>query len=150
MNLKEKEGIANTLADLTLEMFERCNLKLERMAKSMNLKVAEFKTLNSFKSDTTLTAGDLARRMELSNSRLTKIMDGLVEKGIVRRELSLKDRRVMEIQLTSEGEEVVKKLKEKYTVTHLEILDNLPDQAGDSIIYAMQKLITATRKWEEN
>jgi DNA-binding MarR family transcriptional regulator len=150
MDLIEQEDQANKIADLTFEMIELCNFKLEKIARSLNLNVSEFKTLHSFRNDTLLSAGELAKRMDLSNSRLTKIIDGLVDKNIVDRSLSSRDRRVMEVILTEKGKSIVEKLKQKYYTTHLEIMKNLPEDSIDSVIYAMRKLISATKQWDEN
>jgi DNA-binding MarR family transcriptional regulator len=140
---------ANKLADLTFEMFELCTFKLEKIAKSLDLSISEFKTLQSFGDDVLITPGELAKRMDLSNSRLTKIIDNLVEKDIVDRGLSLKDRRVMEVMLTEKGKILVEKLKHKYTTSHLEIVNHLPEDSIDSVIYAMRKLISATKEWDK-
>jgi DNA-binding MarR family transcriptional regulator len=50
---------------------------------------------------------DLARRLRLSPSGLTRRLDGLVRGGLVRREASEQDRRVMLATLTPKGVEVV-------------------------------------------
>jgi DNA-binding MarR family transcriptional regulator len=46
---------------------------------------------------------DLARRLRLSPSGLTRRLDGLVRSGLVRRESSEQDRRVMLATITPEG-----------------------------------------------
>jgi DNA-binding MarR family transcriptional regulator len=140
---------ANKLADLTLEMFELCTFKFEKIAKSLDLSISEFKTLQSFGDDILISPGELAKRMDLSNSRLTKIIDNLVEKDIVDRGLSLKDRRVMEVMLTEKGKILVENLKHRYTASHLEIVNHLPEDSIDSVIYAMRKLISATKEWDK-
>jgi MarR family transcriptional regulator, organic hydroperoxide resistance regulator len=150
MDIVEQETRANNLADLTFEMFELCNYKLEKMARSLNLNISEYKTLQCFKNEVLLSAGELAKRLDLSNSRLTKIIDGLVDKELVDRGLSVKDRRVMEIILTNKGKKVIEKLKHEYTSTHVKIVKNLPEDSIDSVLFAMKKLISATKKWEEN
>src|SRR5215210_859426 len=50
---------------------------------------------------------DLARRLRLSPSGLTRRLDGLVRGGLVRREASEQDRRVMLATLTPKGVEVL-------------------------------------------
>ena len=50
---------------------------------------------------------DLARRLRLSPSGLTRRLDGLVRGGLVRRESSEQDRRVMLATLTPKGVEVL-------------------------------------------
>ena len=94
-----------------------------------------------------MSVGDLARRMELSNSRLTRILDGLVEKEVVTREVSRQDRRVIVVQLSMRGKMTQNTLSERYLRTHQEILDLLPEGAIDSVIAAMEKLEEAMHEW---
>jgi DNA-binding MarR family transcriptional regulator len=85
--------------------------------------------------------------MELSNSRLTRILDGLVEKEIVTREVSRQDRRVILVELSRRGQKIKNTLSERYLRTHQEILDLLPEEAVDSVIAAMEKLEEAMHEW---
>jgi DNA-binding MarR family transcriptional regulator len=57
--------------------------------------------------DRNLRMCDLARRLRLSPSGLTRRLDGLVRGGLVRREASEQDRRVMLATLTPKGVEVL-------------------------------------------
>jgi DNA-binding MarR family transcriptional regulator len=138
---------AEKMADLTFELLDQCAFKQEQMAKKLDLTVAEFKLLRSFRNDQILSVSELAKRMDLSNSRLTRILDGLVEKKFVIRELGQKDRRMMEIKLTASGKKIQDEINKIYINTHKDILDLLPQGADDSVIFAMEKLRDAMKKW---
>jgi DNA-binding MarR family transcriptional regulator len=139
--------LAEQLADLTYELLENCQVKIERTAHKLNLTVAEFKLLRSIGDDEKVAAGVLANRLGLSSSRLTRIIDGLVAKRIVKKSVCGKDRRVVEIQLTPEGVQTSDQLKLMYVTVHQEIIGLLPSDAGESVILAMQKLRSATHEW---
>ena len=145
--MPDKKIQAERMADLTFELLEQCQIKREQMAERLHLTVAEFKLLRGFREDETLSVNDLAKRIDLSSSRLTRIIDGLVEKGLARREIGSRDRRVMEISLTPKGKKVQEELEETYVKTHLDILDLLPQGADDSVILAMEKLRDAMKEW---
>ena len=145
--MPDKKIQAERMADLTFELLEQCQIKREQMAERLHLTVAEFKLLRGFREDETLSVNDLAKRIDLSSSRLTRIIDGLVEKGLARREIGSRDRRVMEISLTPKGKKVQEELEETYVKTHLDILDLLPQGADDSVILAMEKLRDAVKEW---
>ena len=138
---------AEKMADVTFRLLDQCQEKQERIAKSLGLTVAEFRLLRAFRGDATLSVGDIARRMELSNSRLTRILDGLVEKEVVTREVSCQDRRVILVELSARGQRIQKTLTERYLRTHQEILDLLPEGAVESVIAAMEKLEEAMHEW---
>ena len=135
------------MADVTYELLDHCQFKRERIASNLRLTVAEFKLLQSFREDTLLSVHQLMERMELSSSRLTRIVDGLVTKKLVRRSSGEKDRRTIEITLTPEGSKVQQDLNAAYVKTHEDILDLLPPEARDSVLLAMEKLRNAMREW---
>jgi len=139
--------LAERMADLTFDLFENCQLKIERTAQKLNLTVAEFKVLRSMRSDEVLSAGELARRVRLSSSRLTRILDGLVAKGFVRRESDITDRRVVEVLLTNPGRKARADLRAMYVQTHQDIVNLLSPDVGESVINAMEKLSDAMKEW---
>lgn len=143
----EKDKQAEKMADLTFALLEHCQLKQEQMANNLDLTVAEFKLIRSFKDDQNLSVGELAKRMELSSSRLTRILDGLVEKKFVVRELAVRDRRMMEVKLTASGKKIQEAINEIYIKTHRDILELLPPGADESVIFAMEKLRDAMKEW---
>ena len=138
---------AEKMADVTFRLLDQCQEKQERIAKSLDLTVAEFRLLRALRGEAALSVGDLARRMELSNSRLTRILDGLVDKEVVTREVSRHDRRVIVVELSMRGQKIQKTLTERYLRTHQDILDLLPEGAIDSVIAAMEKLEEAMHEW---
>jgi DNA-binding MarR family transcriptional regulator len=142
-----KNELAEQMADLTYELLENCQLKIERTAHKLNLTVAEFKLLRSLQADEKLSAGALAKRLGLSSSRITRIIDGLVSKGMVKKEVAGKDHRVVEIRLTETGRVTRDQLKAMYVTVHQDIIDRLPSDTEESVIHAMHKLRQATEEW---
>jgi DNA-binding MarR family transcriptional regulator len=122
-------------------------VKQERIAATLGLTISEFKLLRSLRKEGVVAAGDLAKRVELSSSRLTRILDGMVKKGIVTREAAQDDRRVIEVSLTEDGKRIQQTLEEKYVATHQDILDLLPPGGGESVIVALEKLGEAMQEW---
>lgn len=57
-----------------------------------------------------LEPGTLARELELSPSRLSRILETLEQRGLLERTISSSDRRNVSLSLTKEGEIVVEKL----------------------------------------
>jgi DNA-binding MarR family transcriptional regulator len=143
----EKKQLAEQMADLTYELLENCQIKIERTAEKLNLTVAEFKLLRSIRDDEVLSAGELAKRLALSSSRITRIIEGLVRKGIVKKEAGGSDRRVVHIRPTPAGLQTRDQLKLMYVTVHQDIIDLLPSDAGESVMLAMQKLREATMEW---
>ncbi|HHU35714.1 MAG TPA: MarR family transcriptional regulator [Treponema sp.] len=73
-------------------------------------------TLNEAFSLCTITSGihepgQIARELELSPSRLSRVLDTLQEKKLITRTISKEDRRNISVSLTERGTEVVNKYK---------------------------------------
>lgn len=138
---------AEQMADLTFELLERCQEKRERIADQLQLTVAEFKLFRAFRTDHVLSVNDLAERLSLSPSRLTRIIDGLEAKQFVRRAISPRDRRVMDISLTDSGRVLQRQLEDTYVRTHEDIIRHLPAGTTDGVLLAIQKLRDAMTEW---
>lgn len=135
------------MADLTFALLEHCEVKRQRMAETLRLTIAEFKLLLLMHEDDGIAAGELARRMEISNSRLTRIIDGLVRKKLLTRAVSTADRRVMRVGLTASGRAIRGELRKSYVRTHEDIIRLLPKGADRSVIFAMERLLDAMKTW---
>ena len=59
----------------------------------------------------TLTAGDLCRDLHHDTGAFTRVLDHLEQRGLIRRERSETDRRVVLLRLTPEGRDVVRSLR---------------------------------------
>jgi len=147
VNNPYKSVLAEKMANLTFSLLEQCQVKQERIASTLGLTVSEFKLLRELRQDSGIAAGELAKRVDLSSSRLTRILDGMVKKGIVTREAAEDDRRVVEISLTQAGRRIQGRLDEKFVQTHQDILDLLPPEGGESVILALEKLAEAMQEW---
>lgn len=143
----DKRRQAEQMADLTFELLEQCQYKREQIAGQLRLTVAEFKMIRAFRTDAMLSVNELANRLDLSPSRLTRIIDGLEEKRFVRRTIGARDRRVMEISMTEPGKKVQRQLEDANVRTHEDILKLLPAGTADGVLLAMEKLRDAMNTW---
>jgi DNA-binding MarR family transcriptional regulator len=141
--------LASKMADLTYSLLENCQEKQEYIAHQLKISVSEFKCLRSFHDDTVLSVKDIARRMELTSSRLTRIIDGLVERGFVTRDINASDRRVMDVTLTKKGKSVAHQLDRDYTELHDQILSNIDPPSRVAVIAALERLSAAMGAWVE-
>ena len=138
---------AEILANLTFNLLARCQEKDARLAEEHRLLEAEFKCLRLFGVDETLSNNEIAKRMNLSESRLTRIMDGLVQKGYMKREIDKSDRRLMKLSLFRRGKMLTNKLNNGFIEIHSEILQDIDVSQHESLIIAMENLNLAVEKW---
>lgn len=147
MKIDELEEDASRLANLTFSLLSTCQQKENILAEQYGLTQAEFRCLKMFDKKETVNNKTIAQRMNLSASRLTRIIDGLVAKGYTEREINLNDRRNMDVTLSKKGMQLVQKLDQAYVNIHKELLENIETTQHKPLIYAMTNLLAAMEKW---
>lgn len=138
---------AERLANLTFSLLANCQEKEVRLATIHNLTQAEFRCLRLFGTDESINNKRIAERMNLSPSRLTRIIDGLVEKEYITREIDPEDRRNMKVMLSKRGKQLVSQLNKAYVQIHNEILQDIDISQHEPLIVAMQHLLEALENW---
>ncbi len=138
---------AERLANLTFSLLANCQEKEVRLAEAHSLTQAEFRCLRLFGSDESINNKAIAKRMNLSPSRLTRIIDGLVIKEYIIREINANDRRNMRVCLSKKGQILVQQLNKSYIEIHKEILQDIDPDQHQSLITAMTHLLSALEKW---
>ena len=140
---------ASRLANLTFSLLANCQEKEVHLAELHGLTQAEFRCLRLFGTDESLNNKTIAERMNLSPSRLTRIIDGLVKKFYIRREIDSNDRRNMKVNLSKKGKSLVQQLNKAYVDIHEEILLDINPSQHEQLIVAMTHLLEALEKWLE-
>ena len=94
--MREREVI-----ERIFQLKQQCDLLEEGLRESLQLSSAEFQVLRLIGPET-LSCGDYAARTGRSASRMTRVVDGLVARGLVVR-VPGSDRRTMMLELTESG-----------------------------------------------
>ena len=144
---KGKDENASKLADLTFKLLANCQEKETRLAEKYGLTQSEFRCLRLFNKDDVLNNKQVAERMNLSPSRLTRIIDGLVNKDYINRQIEPSDRRNMKVELSKRGKIIVQKLNDAYVNIHEEILEDIDKTQHKPLISAMENLLVALQHW---
>jgi DNA-binding MarR family transcriptional regulator len=145
----ETNSTASRLANLTFSLLANCQEKEVHLAELHGLTQAEFRCLRLFGTDESLNNKTIAERMNLSPSRLTRIIDGLVKKRYIRRNIDSNDRRNMRVNLSTKGKALVQQLNKAYVDIHEEILLDIDPSQHEQLIVAMTHLLEALEKWLE-
>lgn len=75
----------------------------------------------------TLTITELAEKLRLERSSVSRLIDGLVKGGFVSRELNANNRREVILQLTEKGTNTVRRVRNHSVQFYNEILENLSE-----------------------
>jgi DNA-binding MarR family transcriptional regulator len=98
------------LKDLIIELLKCCDdRKLYEIAR-FKLPQAELKCLMLFGAERYLTVTGIAQKMEVAKSRITKIVNNLVLKKLVKQMNDPQDTRIKLISLTSAGHEISREI----------------------------------------
>lgn len=106
-------------------------------AASENLTASQGKTLNVLRRGPA-SMSTLATTLTCDASNMTGIVDRLEKRGLVRREPSPSDRRVKNVLLTEEGEEVIDVIRGKMNKT-LAGLSRLSEQEQDTLYALLER-----------
>jgi len=147
MRKDQKTLNAEELAELTLRFVNGCHEKEKRLAKESGLTSAEFRALRFFAIHDIRNNKDVSTLMVISQSRSTRILDGLCDKGYIEREIDVSDRRNMVLSLTAKGRRKVTEINQEYLMTHKNILQNFTLKESQHIIQGVNRLVDALEEW---
>lgn len=86
---------------------------------------------------------ELASRVDLDASSLVRLLDLLVDRGLVERRVDPKDRRAREIVLTTLGQAEVARIRSKLFVIESGLLEDLPDHQIEIMLDGFKRISTA-------
>lgn len=87
-----------------------------------------------------ISVNTILENMIQRSSNVTRIVDKLESKGLVERTLSKEDRRKMDIIITQEGLELLKKLDKKVKALHMPMMKNLTEEEAKTLKHLIKKL----------
>jgi len=138
------------LADAISRLFNNCQMKETIHASKYGVSLVEFRCLRTLSENGNLTVNQLAQKMSLTSSRITRIIDSLVSKKLVQRVSGENDRRIFYLLLTLKGKELANKMITNYMKMHDEILNNISEDMQQSMLNSLEYLNSAVEKWLED
>ncbi len=138
---------AKEIAELTFDLLANCQEKEGRLAEQLKISVPEFRLLRIFRGEHKLSIKTLVERINLSGSRLTRILDSLEKNGYLHRSIDASDRRVITVTLTKKGIDLSGKLEENYIKFHGGILKDIPKELHAPMMQGMQNMLVSLQVW---
>ena len=117
-----------------------CQERVSYQSKKFELTPAELRSLLLFKDERYLTVTALAQRLEVSKSRVTKILDGLLKKKMVHRIDDPEDARIKLISLTPAGQKKTKEIDGFMTDLHHHLVLTLKPEDRKSVLASLEML----------
>ncbi len=103
-------------------------------------------TILSIPLNSTLKMNELSKAVGVDTSTMTRMVDQLVEKGLVTRKTGEKDRRQVQIGLTITGQKLRQELAAALDNFYKDSLDQIPEKDREAIIESLLKVNEAIGK----
>lgn len=133
-----------------VELIKRYQFRDRDRIHCHGISVSQCYVLETLHSHGTLTVNELANKMHLSISTITRVVDQLVKKGYVTRQEDVNDRRVRVLKLTEAGETIFQKSWSNVFQSEKQILENFPPEHREMLIEFLQKLNQAVEYWQSS
>ncbi|MDD5013743.1 MAG: MarR family transcriptional regulator [Atribacterota bacterium] len=119
------EEMEKSLVDLIIELKKGCIEDEEQIRTLCNISLAEYKGIMEIEAAERVTCNVLSKKMGLSISRGSRIIDNLVKRGYLLRMENPEDRRSFVISLSSEGTKIRKQIEQERNNCEYRIRKNL-------------------------
>jgi len=115
--------------DLITKLFQCCQERMQYQTERFQLPDAELRCLLLFSDNRYLTPKDIAKKMNVVKSRVTRIIDGLIKKNFIQRIKDPEDSRISLLSLTPNGQKKLNEINGFLNDVHLEVLSQMePEQ----------------------
>jgi len=104
------KNLASDLQRLVDDLVRYCSLCDSYCTEQLGITAAQGYTLLAIPETESITMNELSLSMKLANSTMTRMVDQLIQKGMVNRTNDIQDRRVVLIRLTEIGRDKKSKL----------------------------------------
>jgi DNA-binding MarR family transcriptional regulator len=140
---------ARRLQELIAEMLRCCEDRKFFETAKFGLPYAELKCLLLFGAERYLTVKGIAQGLDVAKSRVTKIVNGLMKKGLVRQVNDPDDARIRLISLTTAGQEKSQEIAAFQRELHRHILLRLNDDERKGLFSYLELLRSAMEAVKE-
>jgi len=147
MNNQERDSIdalldyqSQKLQDLIEEVVRCCKERTSFLSQEFDIPEAELRCLLLFGEERYLTSTGISQKLDVAKSRVTKIINGLIQKRLVESTDDPKDARIKLIGLTSKGQKKSKELGDTIKDMHQKLLLEFEPEQRKMVISCLEIL----------
>lgn len=149
MSHSPPDDLALRLTDAIRALVRRFSLAERADVACCGMTVAQAATLEALAGGG-LRLGELGRRLGISPSTLSRNLDRLESRNLVRRGSDPDDRRALRVELTTGGQKAADSVQIQEIEFSKSILGRLPDNAAAPTVQALEELLQAIRSATES
>lgn len=133
--------MSENMWSLILRLRSNKLLEQEHMRIICNLSVAEYRGIMAQRNGQEMTCQEMAKVMELSPSRSSRVIENLVRKGYIIRKISRNDRRSVAVTLSRKGREVKEKIRQNREQLEQDLQSSFSEDEIDAIKNSLRMLL---------
>jgi DNA-binding MarR family transcriptional regulator len=126
------------LQDLMAKILQCCRQRTSFLSDKVQMPEAEFRCLQLFSGERYLTAKGIARKLEVVKSRVTKIIDGLIQKRLVEAINDPQDARIRLIALTPKGKKKAEEIRALTRKLHERLLLEFDQEQRKNVLACLE------------
>ena len=144
----QSDALAARLTEILDSLLADCHLEVKHESVAFGLTASQYHALQEI-SDGCLPMQQLARKMLVSASTATRVVQQLVDKQLVVRNLDEKDRRTIKVHLSRKGLRQLRRVRSIRVENAEEILASIDPEEHESLIRSLSLLEAASRRCHE-
>ena len=145
---RPSDTLAVRLTEVLDSLLADCHLEVKHESVAFGLTASQYHALQEI-SEGCLPMQQLARKMLVSASTATRVVQQLVDKQLVVRNLDEKDRRTIKVHLSRKGLRQLRRVRSIRVENAEEILANIEPEEHEALIRSLSLLEAASRRCHE-
>ncbi|NOX96651.1 MAG: MarR family transcriptional regulator [Nitrospirae bacterium] len=133
---KDARKIQDSLEKVHRRLFSRILGELNKN----KISIAQYNLLSVLADEGVCKMSRVAGCLYVTTSAVTAMTDRLVKKKMVRRRRSRRDRRIVEIEITDEGKDIVVKIRRQIEDFYIPILESLGRKKSGALVKLQEKM----------
>ena len=122
---------------------------MQYQSERFNLPDAELRCMMLFGEERYLTPKGIAHKMNVVKSRITKIVNGLLKKGLIQRIKDPEDSRIHLLSLTPRGQKKIIEIQGFLDDVHREVLSQIPLEQRKKLLMNLDLLKSSMESVKE-
>ena len=146
--MKNKAELVKQIIELQREVRRALRQYVPNAWMNLNLTIAQLKSLFLIAREGSMNTKSLAEALGVTSSNVTGIVDRLVKQGLVSRQEDPEDRRMLQIQVTDQGEAILTSLREETVSSMSKVLASMSVEELSSLARGLSLLVKAAEAHE--
>jgi len=150
MSEKTLQQQAEKLDRLTKDLLRKFQMRDRNEITCCGVSVSQCYTLDLLDEHGEMSMVQLARKMFLDKSTMTRVVDGLIERELVVRRFDENDRRLIYITLTAAGRKLLGGIRAQQLDSQRQILERIPASERQKLLDGLEIFSHAVQDWLVN